>query len=350
MELKNVYIRRISTLYANITFKTSQLMANEKALLDSGATENFIDETTWQWLGIGHKELEKPITVTNVDGMENKRGKITHYCWLCIQKGTWDKLQSFFITDLGQDQIILGYPFLYHFNPPINWTAGRIWGAPIQLQSPCYKYVQRTILWMQMEAIRCHGRPKEGQALFVQWTNVAQQWAQEAEKGKVHLTLETIPEEYRQHAKVFSEEEAKRFPLDHEENITIKLKDDAPDVINCKIYPLTKDERELLQKWILDEEALGQIYMGSSLYTTPVYFIGKKDSQEKWIIMDYQRLNVSHSGDAWVGEGSTTPAKRTGVGSWITGNSAVALWGVDCGDPSGVIMSSALRVRDAGHE
>jgi hypothetical protein len=52
-ELKNVYIRRISTLYANITFKTSQLMANEKALLDSGATENFIDETTWQRLGIG---------------------------------------------------------------------------------------------------------------------------------------------------------------------------------------------------------------------------------------------------------------------------------------------------------
>jgi hypothetical protein len=77
---------------------------------------------------------------------------------------------------------------------------------------------------------------------------VAQQWAQEAEKGKVHLTLETIPEEYRRHTKVFSEEEAKRFPPNREENMTIKLKPDAPDVINCKIYPLTKDERELLQK------------------------------------------------------------------------------------------------------
>jgi hypothetical protein len=78
-------------------------MADEKALLDSGATENFVDETTWQQLGIGHKELEKPITVTNVDGMENKKGKITHYCWLRIQKGTRDKLQRFFITNLGQD-------------------------------------------------------------------------------------------------------------------------------------------------------------------------------------------------------------------------------------------------------
>jgi hypothetical protein len=73
--------------------------------------------------------------------------------------------------------------------------------------------------------------------------------------------------------------------------MTIKLKPNAPDVINCKIYPLTKEERELLQKWILEEEALGQIYTGSSQYTAPVYFIGKKDSQEKWIIMDYRRLN-----------------------------------------------------------
>jgi hypothetical protein len=59
---------------------------------------------------------------------------------------------------------------------------------------------------------------------------------------------------------------------------------------------------------------------------------------------------MSHSGDERVREGSTTPAKRTGVGSWITGNSAVVLRGVDRGDPSGVIMSSALRVRDAGRE
>jgi hypothetical protein len=61
----------------------------------------------------------------------------------------------------------------------------------------------------------------------------------------------------------------------------IKLKDGALDIINCKIYPLMKDERDLLQKWILEEEALGHIYAGSSQYTAPVYFIRKKDSQEK---------------------------------------------------------------------
>jgi hypothetical protein len=51
---------------------------------------------------------------------------------------------------------------------------------------------------------------------------------------------------------------------------------------------------------------------------------------------------MSHSGDERVREGSTMPAKHTGIGLWITGNSTVVLRGVDCGDPSGVMMSSAL--------
>jgi hypothetical protein len=54
------------------------------------------------------------------------------------------------------------------------------------------------------------------------------------------------------------------------------------------------------------------------------------------------------SGDKRVREGSTMPAKRTGIGSWITGNSAGVLQGVDCGDPSRVMMSSALRVQEGG--
>jgi hypothetical protein len=44
------------------------------------------------------------------------------------------------------------------------------------------------------------------------------------------------------------------------------------------------------------------------------------------------------------------PVKRTGIGLWIMGNSAGVLRGVDCGDPSGVMMSSALQVQDAGCE
>ena len=46
-------------------------MAEETALLDSGATENFIDHATVVRLCLGTKKLEKPQQVFNVDGTYN---------------------------------------------------------------------------------------------------------------------------------------------------------------------------------------------------------------------------------------------------------------------------------------
>ena len=71
-----------------------------------------------------------------------------------------------------------------------------------------YRYVAQRIIQMQGDTLKQCGSPKKGEALYVRRTNVAQQWAQREDKTKVHLTLDTIPKEYRRHAKVFSEEEA----------------------------------------------------------------------------------------------------------------------------------------------
>ena len=146
-------------------------MAEETALIDSGATDNFIDEDTWGKLGIGRMELPKPITVHNVDGTENKQGKLTHYCWLRIVQGERAKLQRFYITSLGRDRLILGYPFLYEFNPSIDWRQGRIRGKPVLLQSMKYQYVAQRIIQMQGDALRQCGSPKEGEAIYVRRTN-----------------------------------------------------------------------------------------------------------------------------------------------------------------------------------
>ena len=47
-----------------------------------------------------------------------------------------------------------------------------------------------------------------------------------------------VPLKYHQFGKVFSDEEAQRFPnsqpWDHEIELTL----DAPQVLNCKVYPL----------------------------------------------------------------------------------------------------------------
>jgi len=52
------------------TFTTAHTTAEETALLDSGATENFINEKTWGRLQIGRNPLREPLKVHNVDGTE----------------------------------------------------------------------------------------------------------------------------------------------------------------------------------------------------------------------------------------------------------------------------------------
>ena len=272
-----------------VPFQSLSEQAEEMVLIDSGATENFLDKATWERMGIGSHETAKPITVYNVDGTENSQGKITHYCWLRIFYAGKQKLQRFYIASLGKESVILGYPFLYIFNPTIDWQQGKLPEA-LHMQTTRYKYRFKDVLDIQRRAIKQMGLPKKGEAIYMR-RSIAQDWAREAAKGQAHLTEKTISEEYKRHAKVFSEMESLCFPPKREEDMTIPLKEGSPDVINCKVYPLTRKERGLLEKFLAKELELGRIKEGPSPYTSPVYFINKKDSEEKQIIMDYCEVN-----------------------------------------------------------
>ena len=146
------------------------------------------------------------------------------------------------------------------------------------------------MLDIQRKALKQTGLPKKGEAVYMR-RSIAQDWAREAAKKQVHLTERSIPEEYKRHARVFSEMESLHFPPKREEDMTIPLKEGSLDVINCKVYPLTCEERGLLEKFLAKELELGRIKEGPSPYTSPVYFINKKDSEEKHIIMDYREVN-----------------------------------------------------------
>ena len=134
------------------------------------------------------------------------------------------------------------------------------------------------------------GLPRKGEAIYMR-RSIAQDWAHKAAKKQPHLTEKTIPKEYKRHAKVFSETESLRFPPKREEDMTIPLKEGSLDVINCKVYSLTHEERGLLERFLAKELELGRIKEGPLPYTSPVYFINKKYSEEKRIIMDYREVN-----------------------------------------------------------
>ncbi len=61
-----------------------------------------------------------------------------------------------------------------------------------------------------------------------------------ARQAEQYTTKIEVPDKYQQHTRVFSEEAAQCFPLKRPWDHAIELKPETPDVIDCKIYPLTQ--------------------------------------------------------------------------------------------------------------
>jgi hypothetical protein len=76
MRAYNVSSGENRTIYVNFPLQTTKQTTDEKGLLDSGATHNFIDIRTVIRLGIGTQRLKQPRTITNVDRTTNQARQI----------------------------------------------------------------------------------------------------------------------------------------------------------------------------------------------------------------------------------------------------------------------------------
>jgi hypothetical protein len=110
-------------------------MAEEVALIDSGATENFIDQETVKKLKLGSKKLSEPIRLRNIDGTYNQSGSVTHFIDLLVNRGGRKITQQFYVTNLGSDRIILGYLWLRAFNPDIDWPNCKLVGPKVKMET-----------------------------------------------------------------------------------------------------------------------------------------------------------------------------------------------------------------------
>ena len=110
------------------------------------------------------------------------------------------------------------------------------------------------------------------------------------EHGKQEVTL---PEEFKYHTALFSDEEANEFPYGwEEEDHKIKLLETAPASFNCKIYPLSKAEQEAEDKFLDENLAKGYIIPSNSPYGFSTFMVPKKDLKEKRYIINYCPLNA----------------------------------------------------------
>ena len=93
-----------------VSARTVYSKADIRALVDSGAKDNFINPTFIKCLGLGTGTLKRPRKIWNIDNTGNKSGQITHFVDLDVCTNGIHKEMRFLVTDIGNEDILLGYP------------------------------------------------------------------------------------------------------------------------------------------------------------------------------------------------------------------------------------------------
>ena len=179
---------------------------------------------------------------------------LTQYVDLSVRTRKREETMRCLVTSLGNEDLILGYPWLTTFEPQFNWANGVIdtHYLPVVIHSLDWKMlrIHPTITARTMDEampiskiqrIQIHEElAHESNA----WANISTELTQKA--GQYTQKVE-IPKHYQQFAQVFDEKASHRLPRRQPWDHAINLKKDTPASLNCKIYPLTATEKQVLR-------------------------------------------------------------------------------------------------------
>ena len=180
LSFKCIYLSNHQSMSLQAFIHTLSKRVETPALLDSGATENFINTNYAQYLHLPIKKLITLWKVYNVDGTPNWKGDIVAYTDLKVHIREKKTNMRFFITNLKTQRMILGYPWFATIQPRIDWAKRWL------------DYDQLPIVIKMSDAHK---------AVFVRRNEL------KTKKKRIVLPLW-----YKPYAKVFSKKESQQFP------------------------------------------------------------------------------------------------------------------------------------------
>jgi hypothetical protein len=245
-QTSNVFISNRKSMTIRTFLHTRSKRAEAIALLDSGATENFMNLDYAKYLQVPIQRLKEPRKLFNVDGTLNKNGELLYFTDLQTQTGTQRNTLRFFLSNLGENKIILGYPWFAAFQPRIDWRRGWIDHAQLLviLRTPDAKrarFLPRQI-----------NRPRDTSPETIYVCAMIPEPRQTSENPN-------IPPHYWMSGRVFSEEASHEFPPSRPWDHAIELKPGAPAALPGKLIPLSQAELGELRKFVKEHLLRGTI-------------------------------------------------------------------------------------------
>ena len=301
-----------------VVLKQRDTQAQPSALLDSGAYSCFMHYRFVQEHNLTTRSLKTSVRVFNADASENKKGLITQYvrCQVTIRNHTsW---QSFLVTDIGRNDVIVGMSYLREHNPEIDWQSQTVsFTRCPSACAPSHLDIQDEDLdQIQIPRLEDLAQDQYGTLNRDKWDDHTQflhfmeysddpdaRMARNArrernphmdkapEVGKADdAWKETVPPHYHEFGTVFSKEASHRMPTRKPYDHAIELLPGASLPKPAKLYALNHAERNALDEWITEQRAKGYIRTSKSPTAAPVFFVPKKDGSAR-LVQDYRELN-----------------------------------------------------------
>lgn len=302
-------------------------------MVDSGATTKFINKRFVKENHVVTRKLGRPIPLYNIDRSLNKNGSITEVAVLWMTIGDHSEKMVFTVTDIGPEDVIIGLDWLREHNPDIDWERGlfrlsrcpetcraRRSGPAEQAASTSDtgdrptarkrvlkpkrsakgKVRSRVLLeeelvldpeveWNEDDLLESWERgvnlPDAPQIYVAAGHTYSQVLAEEEYKKKeVKSVEEMVPNEFHEFLKVFSKEASERLPEHKPYDHAIELVPDAK-TFHSKVYPLSHNEQEELDKFHKEQLAKGYIRESKSPISSPFFFIKKKVLRTRVILV-----------------------------------------------------------------
>ena len=258
------------TLRVTLVGRKSGREISAKALLDSGADGIIIDHDFAKRNNLTLQTLVHPIPVRNVNGTLNKQGAVTHTTiqtiWIKSQTNDYHKETSeLYVTSLGDHNLIFGTDWLKAHNPDVDWatpcltlsccpTNCKLTKIPMIIDSRNKQHAPLTIGQLHPDENKeplgepnCESIDADTFIQFHQFykPDSLNVWAKITHSTETTAwnapkpSIEHIPEEFCQYAKVFDEQSSYQLPAHRPWDHAIELIPNAPPWKRTSIYSLT---------------------------------------------------------------------------------------------------------------
>lgn len=257
-----------SHLYIDIQLWQKGVPLKTKAMIDSGATKNFISKSFIDTFRLS-PVLQKTGPVLGIDGEEIAPASDKAIYELMLGVGRLKTNFQFRAIEMKEQRIILGMPWLKQVNPNINWRTQ-------QVELPKHDICVLSQADFEAEAV--------GEICFT-YDKVLQEIQRRKDKPI------KLPPAYNEFADVFAEEAGQILPP-HREHL-----DHAVDLIPGTtppfgpLYNLSEYELEVLREYIEQNLKSGFISRSKSPAGAPILFVKKKDGSLR-LCVDYRGLNA----------------------------------------------------------